>query len=73
MGFRVDPGPCIICGAPHTSCVHDDGGVIAIPQLPNRDAMTEAVELSPLELAGGLPEGEFSTATYRGRGRPPGR
>lgn len=32
-----DPGPCIICGAPHTSCTGDAGPTILVPLVQSRD------------------------------------
>lgn len=69
MYRRLDPGPCPICGAPHTACTADSGGgVIAIPQLPARDAAAPPVA-PPLvadRVQSTLPPGEFTTGTYRG-------
>jgi len=82
--WRRDPGPCIVCGTPHCACTADDGP-IAIPQMPRRDGVppastviavsvpragasttptTKAEEVQPT-----LPEGTFTSGTYRGRRR----
>jgi len=67
MAFgRRDPGPCPICGAPHSACTTDSGPV-TIVQLPARDA----AECVPPPLVAEivpetLPPGQFTTGTYRG-------
>jgi hypothetical protein len=42
--FGPDPGPCLICGAPHCSC---GGGPILVEQLP-ATASARASAMSPL-------------------------
>jgi hypothetical protein len=83
--FRQDPGPCIICGAPHCSC---GGGPIEVVQLPLRDAAiaaavatstsdSQAVSTpapddtrpSSRDLGDGSDDRPFSTATYRSKGK----
>lgn len=52
--IRVDPGPCPICGAPHTSCTSPDyqpTANVTPPVTPLPVASTEAPT--------------FSTKTYR--------
>lgn len=63
-----DPGECIVCGAPHCSCVHGADGRIVIDQLP---ASTAAAKLHATTVQATLPPGEFTTGTYRGS--PPRR
>jgi hypothetical protein len=67
---RQDPGPCPICGAPHTVCT-GDAGPIEIPQLPQRDAAAarEIPALKAERVQATLPPGEFTSGTYRGRGK----
>jgi hypothetical protein len=76
---RRDPGPCPVCDAPHTICTAPGPALLAIPQLPARDAA--ALEEPPL--VGGvdapplvaeivqttLPPGQFTSGTYRRKGR----
>jgi hypothetical protein len=67
---RSDPGPCLICGAPHCSC---SSGPLLIPQLPARDAGAAAVEAPRLkaeEVQATLPPGSFTSGTYRGDKKP---
>lgn len=54
--FRQDPGPCPICGAPHTACTTDNVAAMTTLQLPCRDAAAAAQP---------APTPEFTTATYR--------
>jgi len=65
---RIDPGECPICGAPHCSC---GGGPIEVVQLPARDAAAAADRDQPALVADvvqkTLPDGQFTTGTYRGR------
>jgi hypothetical protein len=69
--FRVDPGDCPICGAPHCAC---SDGPIAVVQLPQRDAGAAAAEgagatTPPLVadvVQATLPPGQFTSGTYRG-------
>jgi len=79
--FRVDPGPCPLCGAAHTACTAGSGP-IRIDQLPALTASAQRHE-PPVELAAAiddepellvaenvqktLPPGSFTTATYRGK------
>lgn len=78
--FRQDPGPCPICGAPHTTCTASSGP-ITLAQLPARDQLAQASSDRLLEAAAapaavaeaGDPAsprradpGEFTTGTYRG-------
>lgn len=72
LGFRQDPGPCPICGAPHAACTATSGPVI-VQQLPARDAMVATAQSQepPAELQPPVsdePEVDaaFTTATYRG-------
>jgi hypothetical protein len=63
-----DPGPCIVCGAPHTTCVAPGTPTaIVIPQLPCRDGLVgERVVPVPAAAAVPLePPPSFTTATYR--------
>lgn len=69
---RPDPGPCPICGAPHTACTTDSGPV-TVPQLPARDALMAQAQSAepPAELVPPIEETEsFTTATYRGGKKP---
>lgn len=74
FGFRSDPGPCPICGAPHAACTATSGPV-TVQQLPARDAMlaTAQSQEPPAELRpppAFMPpdpdEEVVTTATYRG-------
>ena len=70
--WRRDPGPCPICGAPHTACTTDTAHSLIVPQLPARDASAPAV-VAPLRaetLQATLPAGQFTTGTYRGGTNP---
>lgn len=76
MWFWGDPGPCPVDDAPHTTCTSADydehGRRIVIVQLPARDASAVAV-LPPLKadtIQATLPEGQFTTGTYRRKRRP---
>jgi len=60
----VDPGPCPICGAPHSCCVELPSGAIAIDQLPASSAHAAALRATAVQAA--LPPGEVTTGTYRG-------
>jgi len=71
---RRDPGPCIVCDAPHTSCTAPV--VIAIVQLPQRDSYTEPPLVGEVPLASppigaeapllpALEPGQVTTASYR--------
>jgi len=80
--FRADPGPCIVCGAPHTICTGETVMATAIlgagidvppPSVPLATASAVIVAPTPLraeEIQTTLPPGQFTTATYR---RPPRR
>jgi hypothetical protein len=71
--WRHDPGPCPICGAPHTACTADSGAVV-VAQMPARDAQVArtralaAPSAVPCDPVAPAPE-TFTTATYRGRAR----
>lgn len=71
MRFRVDPGPCPICGVEHSACTATPGP-ISIQQLPQRDAAAasepspDAAPLVAQQVQTALPPGEFTTGTYRG-------
>lgn len=67
--LRQDPGPCPICGAPHTTCTGPTGDDLAIPQLPQRDAAAAAAAppLVAERVQATLPPGQFTSGTYRGR------
>ena len=77
--FRRDPGPCGICGAAHSTCKPAGSSTrIEIAQTPMRDARA-AGNLPPVplvaetkseQIGATLPEGQFTTATYRGRKKP---
>jgi hypothetical protein len=66
--WRVDPGPCPVDDAPHTTCTSPDYQPIVIPQMPCRDAalLAEPTASPPPVEAATTP---FTTATYR-RKRP---
>jgi len=59
-----DPGPCIICGAPHQTCTADSGPV-TVDQLPSRTAALQATKASVTAPAAVVPPQTFSTKTYR--------
>ena len=64
-----DPGPCPVCGAPHTTCTAYTGPIV-VAQLPLRDAAASAPSpVSPPLMAeriqAALPPGQFTTGTYR--------
>lgn len=66
--FRQDPGPCPICGAAHTACTGATRE-IRVSMVPGRDAR-EQVAPPPLRaevIQEALPEGSFTTGTYRGK------
>jgi hypothetical protein len=66
MFFRVDPGECPICGAPHCSC---GGGPILVEQLPATADVRQRFPPPPLvaaDVQNSLPDGSFTSATYRG-------
>lgn len=67
---RRDPGPCPICGEPHSSC--GGGGPITVVQLPARDAAvdTTASPAAAAPLGDGSDSRPFTTATYRGVKKP---
>ncbi len=67
MTWRPAPGPCLVCGAPHSTC--SDNGPITVQQLP---ATAEAIShgLVAEQVQATLPAGSFTTATYR---RPKGK
>lgn len=69
---RCDPGPCKICGAPHTTCTGPAATAVAVQLLPARDALMLAGETNARAVRGPTPEGPthtesapFTTATYR--------
>lgn len=65
--FLNDPGPCIICGAPHTSCTAPQP---TPPQGEQQAAQTAATAPAavPTTLGARPAPGEtFSTSTYRRR------
>jgi len=67
--FRRDPGPCIVCGAPHTSCTGPSVPTV-LAQLPQRDrAVAPVVSSTPVNDAvqATLPVGQTTTAHYRGK------
>jgi hypothetical protein len=65
---REPPGPCPICGAPHSACTRYSGPVVVV-QLPARDAAAAAGQLRTVPAAEPapppLPGGAFTTGTYR--------
>lgn len=61
--FRMDPGPCPVCGAPHTTCTAPSEASMHTSLLPCRDAA--AVAAAPPPSAPALQAGEFTTSTYR--------
>jgi len=70
-----EPRPCPVDDAPHTTCTSADYGAetarrIVIQQLPCRDALLAdtrpAVTGPPVVV---LQPGEFTTATYRRKGK----
>jgi hypothetical protein len=67
---REPPGPCPICGAPHSACTRYSGPVV-IAQLPARDAAagvplhTAAPVPAPEPAPPRLPGGAFTTGSYR--------
>lgn len=73
--FRIDPGPCPICGTPHAACSASDGPIV-VRQLPLRDGaapttiVVEAPAAPRLEadkVQETLPPGQHTSGTYRGR------
>lgn len=68
---RRDPGPCPICGAPHSACTTTTP-VVVVDQLPAATAAAAraraATSTTPVAEAiqATLPAGTFTTATYRG-------
>ena len=68
--FRMDPGPCPICDAPHTICTAPHPESMTTTMLPNRDAAAAAKRAAD---APAPPPVEFTSATYRralhGRGK----
>jgi hypothetical protein len=69
MHWRVDPGPCPICGADHVGCSPTGASKsIEMVQLPSRDAMAATVrDVAPAVMT---QEASFSTGTYRGKRKP---
>jgi len=62
---RGDPGPCPVCGAPHTSCTALTGPP-AVVQLPARDrAEIPALQLHQAAPARKPANPTFETGTYR--------
>jgi hypothetical protein len=67
--FRLDPGACPICGAPHTTCTAA-GGAITMAPFPARDgrhAAVERVDEPPAELEVVVVPSDtesFTTGTY---------
>jgi len=71
---RIDPGPCPVCDAPHTTCTSPDYRGITVRQAPARDAALAAEQARTAAAAASsapAPAGTFTTATYRGRKRVP--
>lgn len=73
---RSDPGPCPVCGAPHSACVESGGQVIRVDILPASNANARAAALAagdrPLvaeQVQATLPEGQVTSGTYRGTKR----
>lgn len=65
--WRHDPGPCPICGAPHTGCTAD-GGPIVVVQLPATVAAAERARVAAAIVQEATePPPEFNVATYRGK------
>jgi len=69
--WRRDPGPCPICGAPHTACTAESVASLAVPQLPARDASAPAAvyvapQLRAEIVQATLGPNDFTTGTYRG-------
>ena len=62
--FRMDPGPCPVCDAPHTTCTaHGEPPMTVL--LSQRDAAVRARTASPNCDAPAPPPREFTSATYR--------
>jgi len=58
----MDPGECPICGAAHTTCTGT--GPITSVMVPARDAaIAEPLKAEIAQQS--LPQGSFTTATYR--------
>jgi hypothetical protein len=70
--MRIDPGDCLVCGAPHCSC---GGGPVLVEQLPATAAQlaasaAPAPAAAPLvaeTVQATLPAGQFTSGTYRRR------
>jgi hypothetical protein len=74
---RQDPGPCPICGAPHSACTAG-GGPILVEQLPATAAARASAATLAAPASGAdsaplvadivqttLPPGSFTSGTYR--------
>jgi hypothetical protein len=73
--FRMDPGACPICGAPHTACTADRNRAITMAPFPARDALpprrhlaVERLDEPPAELEVVVvptdADESFTTGTY---------
>lgn len=65
---RAPVGACPICGAAHTSCTAGAGPITSV-MLPARDAEVQAPTLVAEIVQATLPHGQFTTGTYRGKGK----
>ena len=67
--FRVDPGPCLVCGAAHSAC-RGDTGPITQQILPATAAAAGDDPLVAVTVQATLPSGQFTSGTYRGKKKP---
>lgn len=68
MFGRASVGACPICGAAHTSCTTGSGPITSV-MLPARDAEVQAPPLVAELVQATLPAGQFTTGSYRGKGK----
>jgi hypothetical protein len=71
MLFRWDPGPCPVCGVAHTACTAPNDQSMRVPILGSGVTIPVAPVVPPLQaerVQATLPAGQFTSATYRGKG-----
>lgn len=60
LTWRQDPGPCPICGVPHTACTAETAAALTVPL--SRPRVLDRAVTPPVQA---VADTSFTTATYR--------